>query len=287
MTDQLHRQPSRQSYRLIDVRPITGSLGAELFGVDLGTLDDDQFAEIHRAFVEFHVIFFRDQTLDPDAYLAFARRWGDIMLYPYMEGLPNHPEILEILKTELDTYTFGNQWHTDSSFLPIPPKATMLYALEVPPAGGDTAFANMHQAYDALSAGLQRVLSDLRVLNVGDQKVPRFKELHGMKQQDPGDVAVRAVHPAIRTHPDTGRPALWVGAHSVEFEGLTAEESAPLLDYLKQHGVRPEFSCRVRWREGTVGIWDNRCVQHYAIDDYAGIRRRMHRITIAGEEAPY
>ena len=278
---------TEQPYRFVEVRPIAGSLGAELLGVDVGALTTDEFAEIHRAFVEYQVIFFRDQTLEPDAFLAFARRWGEIVRYPYMEGLSTHPEILEILKTEQDTYAFGNQWHTDSSFLAIPPKATMLYALELPFTGGDTVFANMYQAYDSLSAEMQRVLSGLRVLNIGDQKVSRFNELHRMTQQDPGEVQVRAAHPVVRTHPESRRKALFVGAHSVEFDGMTAEESAPLIEFLKQHGVRQEFTCRVRWREGTLGIWDNRCGQHYAIDDYAGRRWRMHRITIAGEEAPY
>jgi taurine dioxygenase len=269
------------------VQPTAGSLGAELSGVDLGNLTDEQFDEIYRAFVAHQVIFFRDQQLDELSYIEFARRWGDIMLYPYMEGIPDHPEILQVLKEPEDTYAFGSQWHTDSSFITIPPKATMLYAIELPPAGGDTAYASMYHAYDALSDRMKQILSDLRVLNIGDQRVPRFTELRGMKQQDPGDVETRAHHPLIRTHPDSGRKALNVGAHSTGIEGLTQEESTPLLNFLYQHGTRPEFTCRFRWQEGTVGIWDNRCVQHYAIDDYQGHRRRMHRITIAGEEAPF
>lgn len=279
--------PTTDDYQFLQVRPVAGSLGAELSGVDLGNLTDEQFAEIYRAFVVHQVIFFRDQELDEAAYISFARRWGDIMLYPYMQGLPDHPEILQVLKEPEDTYAFGNQWHTDSSFITIPPKATMLYALELPPAGGDTGYASMYRAYDALSNGMKQILADLRVFNVGNQKVPRFTELSGMTQQDPGDVETQAHHPLIRTHPDSGRKALNVGAHSVGIEGLTDEESAPLLDYLYRHGTRQEFTCRFRWKEGTVGIWDNRCVQHYAIDDYQGHRRRMHRITIAGEEAPF
>jgi taurine dioxygenase len=275
------------SYRYLEVQPVSGSLGAELSGVDLGNISDDVFEEIYRAFVAHQVVFFRDQILDEEAYIAFAKRWGDIMLYPYMEGLPGHPEILQVLKEPGDTYAFGNQWHTDSSFIAIPPKATMLYALELPPAGGDTGYASMFRAYDALSDGMKALLAPLRVLNVGNQKVPRFTELSGMQEKDPGEVQVRGYHPLIRTHPDSGRKALNVGAHSVGIEGLSEEESAPLLEYLYQHGARQEFTCRFRWSEGTVGIWDNRCVQHYAIDDYHGHRRRMHRLTIAGEEAPF
>ncbi len=274
-------------YASLRVQPVAGSLGAEVSGVDLGALTDAQFDEIHRAFTTHQVIFIRDQELDEETYISFARRWGDIMLYPYMQGLPDHPEILQVLKEPEDTYAFGSQWHTDSSFIAIPPKATMLYALELPSAGGDTAYASMYHAYDALSDGMKQLLADLRVLNIGDQRVPRFDELSGMKQKDPGEVQTRAHHPLIRTHPESGRKALNVGAHSIEIEGLTKDESAPLLEFLYAHGTRQEFTCRFRWQEGTVGIWDNRCVQHYAIDDYQGQRRRMHRITIAGDEAPF
>lgn len=276
-----------EAYKSVEVQPVSGSLGAEVSGVDLGNLTDEQFDEIYRAFVAHQVIFFRDQEFDEVSYIEFARRWGDIMLYPYMQGLPDHPEILQILKEPEDTYVFGSQWHTDSSFIAIPPKATMLYAREIPPAGGDTAYSSMYRAYDTLSEGMKKILADLRVLNVGDQRIARFDELRSMKQQDPGEVQTRAYHPLIRTHPDTGKKALNVGAHSVEIEGLTKEESTSILEFLYHHGTRPEFGCRFQWREGTVGIWDNRCVQHYAIDDYQGQRRRMQRITIAGEEAPF
>lgn len=278
---------SDQQYRFLDVQPIAGSLGAEVLGVDLGAINDDVFDEIYRALLENQVIFFRDQALDPDQYLAFGKRWGEIAIYPYMKGLPTHPEILEILKTEKDTYAFGNIWHTDSSFLAIPPKVTMLYSLEVPPVGGDTAFTNMYMAYETLSDGMKSLIGGLKGMNVGDQPVARFTELSNMKAADPGKVQVKTIHPVVRTHPDTGRKALYVGGHTIHLEGMTKEESAPLLTYLKQHAITPEFTCRFRWRQGSIALWDNRCTQHYAIDDYAGHRRRMHRIIIEGEEAPY
>jgi taurine dioxygenase len=276
-----------QQYRFVDVQPIAGSLGAEVLGVDLGAINDEVFDEVHRALVENQVIFFREQSLDLDQYLAFARRWGKIAIYPYMKGLPTHPEILEILKTEKDTYAFGNIWHTDSSFLAIPPKVTMLYALEIPPVGGDTAFTNLYMAYDTLSEGMKALLDGLKVMNVGDQPVARFTELSNMQAQDPGKVQVKTLHPLVRTHPESGRKALYVGGHSVHFEGMTKEESAPLLNYLKSHATTPEFTCRFRWRPGSIALWDNRCTLHYAIDDYAGQRRRMHRIIVEGDEAPY
>jgi len=277
---------SERNYRFLDVQPISGSLGAEVFGVEVAAINDDIFEEIYRALLEHQVIFFRDQSIDSDQYLAFGKRWGEIEIYPYMKGLPTHPEILEILKTEKDTYAFGNVWHTDSSFLSIPPKVTMLHALELPPAGGDTMFADLYSAYDTLSDGMKEMLGPLKALNVGDQPVARFTEIANMSSKDPGKVQVKTVHPIVRTHPDTGRKALYLGGHSVEIDGMTREESTPLLNFLKQHATRPEFTCRFRWRPGSMAIWDNRCTLHYAIDDYSGHRRRMRRIIIGGEEAP-
>lgn len=278
---------SNKPYRFVDVQPIAGSLGAEVLSVDLARIDDEIFHEIYRALLDHQVIFFRDQKLDSDQYLAFAKRWGKIAIYPYMKGLPTHPEILEILKTEKDTYAFGNIWHTDSSFLAIPPKVTMLHSFEMPKAGGDTAFANMYKAYETLSDGMKSLITGMKAMNVGDQPVARFTELSNMQSQDPGKIQVKTIHPVVRTHPDTGRKALYVGGHTIHFDGMTKEESAPLLNYLRQHAITPEFTCRFRWAPGSMAIWDNRCTLHYAIDDYSGQRRRMHRIIIEGEEAPF
>lgn len=272
---------------MLDVRPVAGSLGAEIGNVDINNLSDDAFEEIYRAFVEHQVIMIRDQDLTPDAYLGFAKRWGDIKTTPYMEGLPSHPEILEILKTETDTYAFGNGWHSDGIFSEIPPKATMLYALEIPQAGGDTIFSNLYAAYDTLSDGMKALLNDKKALNIGETKVSRYTELSKMQRREPVNEQVDTVHPLVRTHPDTGRKSLYISSHTSELDGMTAEESAPLIDYLRGHAIRPEFTCRLRWRPGSMAIWDNRCTLHYAVDDYAGHRRRMHRITIKGEEAPY
>lgn len=280
-------QTAVQPYRHMNVQPVAGSLGAELTGVDLSAVNDEIFDEIYRAFVEHQVVFFRDQSLTSDDYLAFARRWGEIKLYPYMKGLPTHPEILEILKTETDTYAFGNAWHSDQSYTAVPAKATMLYGVEVPPAGGDTQFANMYWAYEALSDGMKAMLNKLKGVNVGAQRAANWDTLSEMQRKEPGNVQVHSVHPIVRTHPDTGRQSLYVGSHTIQFDGMTKEESAPLLDFLKAHAVRPEFTCRFRWGPGSLAIWDNRCTLHYATDDYSGVRRAMHRITIEGEEAPY
>jgi taurine dioxygenase len=287
LMQQLARSTAEKPYRHLEIRRIAGSLGAEIHGVDLAALSDEAFAEIYRAFVDHQVIFFRDQAFDPDSYLAFARRWGKIAIYPYMKGLESHPEILQIVKSEQDTYAFGNAWHTDTSFAPIPPKATMLHALEVPPAGGDTLFANLYAAYETLSDGMRAMLAPLRTHCVGDRPTRRFTEVRAMARRDPGGEPVEAIHPVVRTHPDSGREALYIGHHSIRFDGMSEEESAPLLGFLLTHATRPEFTCRFSWVPGSVAIWDNRCTLHYAIDDYSGHRRRMNRIIIEGEEAPY
>ena len=274
-------------YRLIEVRPLAGTLGAEICGADLGAMTGALYEEIYRAFVDYQAIIIRGQDLTTDQYLAFARRWGEIGIYPFMEGLPSHREVLEILKTEADTYAFGNAWHSDGSFNPVPPKATMLYALELPPAGGDTLFASGHAAHDTLSDGMKAMLSDLKAVYIGESQRASWDTLKAMRHNEEAAARVGAVHPIVRTHPDTGRKALYLSSHIVRFDGLTEEESAPILAYLRQHALKPEFTCRLRWEPGSLAVWDNRCTQHYAIDDYAGHRRRMHRINIEAEEAPY
>tara|TARA_B100001057_G_C22851051_1_gene950979 strand:- start:1637 stop:2482 length:846 start_codon:yes stop_codon:yes gene_type:complete len=276
-------------YNNFKAQPLAGALGAEILDIDLNKINDSIFEEIYKAFVDYQVIGIPNQNLTPDEYLAFGRRWGEIHHYPYMKGLESHPEILEILKTETDTYAFGNVWHSDGSFTEIPPKATMLYAQELPPAGGDTLFADMYQAYDTLSDKMKNILGSVNGLYVGDQplKLGNFSGAKSMKQQDPGKTKVHTHHPIIRMHPDSKNKALYIGGHAVEIEGMTKEESTPILNYLKAHSTRPEFICRFKWSPGAIAIWDNRCTQHYAVDDYSGFRRRMHRITILGEEAPY
>ena len=283
------------SYQTIEVRPVSGALGAEIEGVDLSEdLDNQTFDEVHRALLENLVVFFRDQELTPDRQIAFARRFGDIHFHPFMKGLDDHPEILELIKEEADTRTFGAVWHTDQMFNPKPALATMLYAKEVPPAGGDTMYANMYMAYDALSDGMKEVAGKLKTFNVGDRmkshgreaRKDRYKGSKAMqaKVKDPGDdVVTEAVHPLVRTHPETGRKAIYLGNHSQHFDGMTEEESAPLLKFFAKHATQPEFVCRFRWKVGSLALWDNRCTQHYAVGDYDGERRRMHRITIAGD----
>ena len=282
-------------HRPILVKPISGGLGAEIEGVDLSALDDTAFAEINQAFLDHQVIFFRDQDITPEQQLNLALRFGDIHYHPYMSGMDDHPEILEIIKEPGETYTFGAAWHTDQMFNPSPAKATMLYAKETPAVGGDTMFSSMYKAYDGLSDAMKAMLKDVRTFNVGD----RFKNMGGGsraeryagnksmagKVREPGNQITEAHHPLFRTHPETGRIGLYIGSHTQGFEGMRAEEADPIIDYLRRHSIRPEYLCRFRWEPGSMAIWDNRCVQHYAVPDY-NERRRMHRITIAGD-VPY
>ncbi|MEQ8193376.1 MAG: TauD/TfdA family dioxygenase [Rhodospirillales bacterium] len=284
---------SAQTYRHIEIKPLAGALGAEIFGVDLSRgLDDDTFGEIYRAWLDHLVIFFREQTITPEQYLDFARRFGAIHTHPLMKGLDDHPEILEILKTESDTYTFGNSWHTDQIFTEQPAKASMLYAKEVPPHGGDTQFANMYAAYEALSEEMKALIGPLRALNKGDNykrrsgapRAERYAGKTGMKlKEKPDNRPTEAVHPLVRTHPETGRKSLYISVHTETLQGFGEAEADAIIDALREHAMRPEFLCRFAWRVGSMAIWDNRCTQHYAMGDYQGHRRRMHRLMIKGD----
>lgn len=288
------------SYRRIEVRPIAGALGAEIGGVDLGTLDDETFGEIEAAWLEHLVVFFRNQAITPEEQIAFAKRFGEIHQHPFMKHMDEYPEILEIIKEESDTKAFGEVWHTDQMFNPKPAKATILYAKETPDAGGDTLFANMYLAYEALSEPMKALLDGIRTWNVGDRKKLYQSDKMGItrdgryagnekmtaKLRDPGDLQTEAAHPLVRTHPETGRKALYISNHTQTFAGFHPAETRPILDFLRTHAVEPEFTCRFRWEVGSLAIWDNRCTQHRALNDYPGKRRRMHRITIAGD-APF
>jgi taurine dioxygenase len=274
------------SYRSIEVLPIAGALGAEISGVDLAAdLPDATVAEIRRAWLEHLVVFFRDQVLDPTAFLAFARRIGEPVEYPFVTGIEGFPEIIAVSKLPHETANFGGIWHSDTVYLERPPMATMLVAREVPPYGGDTMFANMYAAYDALSPGMQGVLESLRAVN--SSALADVSKTREDRIRDSGNGAGReylSEHPVVRTHPETGRKGLYVNvAHTLRFVDMTEDESRPLLRFLFEHAVRPEFTCRFQWRVGSVALWDNRCAMHNPVNDYHGHTRTMHRITLAGD----
>ncbi len=270
----------------IDVTPCAGALGAEIGGVDLAAdLSDEVVAEIREAWLDHVVVFFRDQTLGPDEFLAFARRLGEPVEYPFVKGIDDYPEIVAVTKLPHETVNFGGIWHSDTAYLPCPPMATMLIAREIPPRGGDTLFASMYAAYDALPPEMQRRLEGLTAVN--SSALADVSKTREDRMRDQGNDDVQqyvAEHPVVRTHPETGRKALYVNpAHTASFAGMTEDESRPLLEYLFEHSTRPEFTCRFRWQAGSLALWDNRCAMHNPLNDYHGYTRRMDRITLAGD----
>jgi taurine dioxygenase len=267
------------------VQRIAGALGAEITDVDLRRLGDAELGEIRRVWLENLVIFFRDQELSPAEFMAFAKRIGRPIEYPFVRGIAGFPEIIEVKKLEHEKVNFGGIWHSDTAYLEVPPMASMLLAREVPPRGGDTLFANMYLAYETLSEGMKRLIAPLVAVNASAKAdVTRTREDRVKSDGTDGKQSYEAEHPVVRTHPETARKALYVNvAHTVRFRGMSEEESAPLLNYLFQHQVRPEFTCRFAWRVGSIALWDNRCTQHNPVNDYHGFRRLMHRITLAGD----
>jgi taurine dioxygenase len=271
----------------IEVRPIAGGIGAEISGVDLGKeLDEATVADIRRAWLDHCVVFFRNQDLPPGRFLSFAKRFGKVVEYPFIKGLEEFPEIIPVIKLEHEKTNFGGIWHSDTSYLEAPPMGTMLVAREVPPAGGDTLFASGYLAYETLSEGMKGLLDGLVAINTSAKAdVSRTRE-DRIKESLREDAKKEYVgeHPVVRTHPETGRKALYLNVgHTLRFKDMTVEESQPILEFLFQHQVRPEFTCRFSWRPGSLAFWDNRCALHNPVNDYHGYRRVMHRITLAGD----
>ena len=274
-----------RNYRHIEVRPIAGALGAEVHGVDMSRdLDAEVVAEMRHAFLEHLVIFLRDQTATPLQQLAFARKFGEPIEYPMLKGLPESQMITPVVKLEHERNNFGGIWHSDTTYLAEPPMGSMLLAREVPPYGGDTMFANQYLAYEALSDGLKATLDGLvGVSSSAKADVTRTRE-DRVKAAGEEIKVMTAEHPIVRTHPETGRKALYTSdAHTAYIKGWTEKESLPLLRFLWEHQTRPEFTCRFQWQAGSLAFWDNRCAMHNPINDYHGFRRVMHRITLAGD----
>ncbi len=269
------------------VKALSPAMGAELTGVDLSMpLDDARIVELRAIWLEYHMIVIRGQDLTPVQQLAFAKALGEPDIYPFLTGLDGFPMITEVLKKEDERVNFGGVWHSDTTYQKCPPMATLLYAKELPPLGGDTLFANQYEAFANLSAPLRHVLEQLRAVNAAGKKRVASTRSERLKDSgsgvNPDDLA--GIHPVVRTHPETGRKALFVNAaHTINFEGWSAEESQGLLEFLFAHQISPEFQCRLSWQVGDVAFWDNRCVQHYPLNDYHGHRRLLHRITLKGD----
>lgn len=275
------------NYQHIQVSPLTPAIGAVISGVDIAQeLPAAVIAEIRAAWLEHLVVFFRGQQLTPDRLVAFSKRFGEIGYYPFVAGMAEHPEVVEVLKKEDERINFGGLWHTDTSYLVRPPMGSVLYAVQVPPYGGDTLWNNMYLAYDALSPTLQQVLAPLRGVNSAEKPDAAVTRTHRIAEspKDAEAIVTTAAHPIVRTHPETGRRALYcAAAHTMRIDGMTVEESRALLDHLYRVQQREEFGCRWHWQAGDVAFWDNRAAQHNALNDYHGHRRLMHRVTLEGE----
>ena len=281
-------------HQQIHVGPVPGALGAEISGVDLrAPIGDDLVEEIRSAFLANHVLFFRDQELDPETHAKVGSLFGELEDYPFVEPLPGHPKVIPVIKEPDETGNFGGGWHTDLIYRPQPSMATMLYAVGVPSRGGDTLFADGELAFRALSSRMQDLLATLRVeYNVRHLARTMIQRGNGAStgnrsmpsRADKELLDTSPVHPLVRTHPETGDRALYFSReHTINFEGMTPRESTSLLDWLESHMTQPVFTTRFHWRKGSIAFWDNRCVSHYALNDYQGERRHMHRLTIAGD----
>jgi taurine dioxygenase len=272
----------------MQVKKIAGALGAEISGVDLSKgVAPALAAAIRTVFLEHQVIFLRQQDLTPAQFLAFAQAMGEPIEYPFVKGIAGFPHIIEVKKLEHEKINFGGIWHSDTTYLDVPPMGSMLLSREVPPYGGDTLFANQYLAYEALSGTMQKLLAGLKgISSSAKADVSKTRE-DRIKSDGNNDAptSYQALHPIVRTHPETGRKALYVNvAHTAGIDGMTEAESAPILQFLFTHQVKPEFTCRFAWQAHSIAFWDNRCAQHNPVNDYHGHRRVMHRITLQGDK---
>lgn len=282
---------------VLDIRPISGALGAEIWAAGGGTLDVNALdaagaAAIRAALCEYHVVVIRDQQMDAADVARFGRRFGELERHPYLGGTSEEPEVVPVVKEPHETVNFGGGWHSEMSFLQCPPMATALYAVEVPRFGGDTLFANQQAAYVGLSDTMKRFAESVDAVHSAARQYGRGGDSDryagrrsSMQVNVSDDAHSRLTHPVVRTHPETGAKALYVNrAFTEAISGMRRHESKALLEMLWAHAVDEQFTCRVRWEPGTVTMWDNRSVQHYALNDYHGQRRHMLRVTIAGDQ---
>ena len=277
-------------YEHLNVAPMAGCLGAEISGVDLRNIDEATFAEIMQAFVQYKAIFFRDQDLTPEQHIAFSQGFGPAQIDKFIAAHPHFPELMQLLK-EADNKgrNFGGSWHSDTSYLEQPPIGVSLYALDVPPFGGDTIWVDMEAVYEALSDTYKQMLLPLQAehLTTGEiSKRDLSKGHYGQYFNDEyQEQSINTAHPMVCQHPISGKPCLFVNeAYVYRIAGMSREESQPIIDHLCEFAKQPHFQCRFHWTPNTLAIWDNRNTQHFAINDYTGQRREMHRYTIAGAE---
>lgn len=281
------------TYKEIELKPVAGNIGAEIHGVDLSRpLSDSVFTEIHQALLDNCVIFFRDQKITPEQQIAFAARFGELQVHPYIPTLEGYPEIIELRSKDDGPAAMSyqsNKWHTDMTYTPDPPLGCVLYGKEVPPAGGDTMFLNLYHAFDTLSPTMQAFVSTLTAVHDITASMPADfmaqswapKQLESLHKKTPP-----VQHPVVRTHPETGKKCLFVNSNfTSHIKDLSRTESDALLHMLYEHIAKPENVCRFNWETNSIAFWDNRCTQHYAVNDYHALRV-MHRVTVCGDH-PY
>ena len=271
----------------IHVEPVGSAVGATIEGIDLAApLGADAVGLIRETLFDRGVVFFHGQSLTPEQHIAFAEQFAPININRFFRAAEGYPAIAEVRKEPDQTKNIGGGWHTDHSYDQVPALGSVLLARELPPRGGDTLFASMYAAYEALSDGLKATLEGLRAVHSSRHVFgPKARtEAHADGRYRNAEQAVQdAVHPVVIRHPGSGRKALYVNpGFTLRFEGWTDEESRGLLDFLYRHAQRPEFQCRFQWQEGSIAFWDNRATWHYAANDYQGERRLMHRITLEG-----
>ena len=271
----------------MDLTPMAPECGVEVTGVSLATCSEAEMQDIKRAIYEHGVAVFRDQAFTPEDHIKFGRRWGGIDINNYFPLQDDYDEISIVKKDADQTTNIGGAWHTDHSYDQVPAMGSVLVARHLPPKGGDTMWAHMGAAYDALSDELKQQIERLEAFHTADH-VYKADGLYA--QTDMGkslrgqDMKTGAIHPVVIRHPNTGRKLLYVNsAFTIHFVGQTREESLPLLTQLFEAALTPTNQCRLEWRDGTVAIWDNRTTWHNAMNDYQGYAREMHRITLSGE----
>ena len=272
----------------LDWTLISGVLGAETSGVDLsGDLSDELITDVRAALIRHHVLVFRGQELSAEQQMTFGQRFGELDTHPFVDGSADNPEVLNIVTQPDDHANFGGGWHTDVTFLEQPDLGSILYAVELPPFGGDTLFANQHTAYDELSDTMKELLEPLVAVHSARKQYSEggySMQSKAMNTKNAEHAAAEVEHPVVRTHPESGRKSLYVNAaFTMGIKGMRPDESRALLTFLLRHATQERYTCRVRWEPGTLTMWDNRSVQHYALHDYAGHVRRMRRITVKGD----
>jgi alpha-ketoglutarate-dependent taurine dioxygenase len=277
-----HLADETAAYDTISVDKLTPIIGAEIGGIDLSKpLGNRTFEEIHRALAENSVIFFRDQHISEQQHLDFGSRFGKLHVHPAAPHAPGHPELMIIHADKDSPRANGEGWHSDVSCDVAPPMGSILYIRTCPPRGGDTLFASMYAAYEALSDRMKAYLEGLTAIHDGEEAYRGTYANYGVSDKT---TYPRAEHPIVRTHPVTGKKALYVNrGFTKRIVGVPRDESSAILHYLWDHAENELFQCRFRWRENSIAFWDNRCVQHRAMWDYWPHTRSGHRVTVQGD----